>query len=94
MVFASNGALFWQFSCDEGKRPLAKRLRWTIYMLQLLSTVLKNERGASHPERSNHPSANQVPGLPGDPPKATLAARTVGGKKWRRKHAPVNPAPT
>ncbi|CAN0446179.1 unnamed protein product, partial [Ectocarpus sp. 8 AP-2014] len=58
----------------HGERPLAKRLRCAIFLLQLLSTVLKNERGASHPERSSHPAANQLPELPGDAPNPAFAA--------------------
>ncbi|CAM9492111.1 unnamed protein product [Ectocarpus sp. 13 AM-2016] len=64
----------------HGERPLAKRLRCAIFLLQLLSTVLKNERGASHPERSSHHTANHLPGLPGDAPKAATTANN-GWKK-------------
>ncbi|CAM9334702.1 unnamed protein product [Ectocarpus sp. 4 AP-2014] len=64
----------------EDERPLAKRLRCAIFLLQLLSTLLKNERGASHPERSSHPTGNHLPGLPGDAPTAAVAANN-GWKK-------------
>eukprot|EP00903_Cladosiphon_okamuranus_P010050 g9529.t1 len=36
----------------RGERTTARRLRCAIFLLQLLSNILKAERGASHPERS------------------------------------------
>lgn len=38
----------------------AQRLRCAIFLLQLLSNILKAERGASHPERSRNAPASQA----------------------------------
>lgn len=51
----------------DGRTPTpAQRLRCATFLLQLLSSILKAERGASHPERSNYASASQGANTNGD----------------------------
>ncbi|CAM9492998.1 unnamed protein product [Scytosiphon promiscuus] len=54
----------------RGERTDNKRRRCAVFLLQLLSTILKSERGASHPERSNHPAKEE----PAEPPAVSIEA--------------------
>lgn len=38
----------------------ARRVRCAVFLLQLLSNIFKSERGASHPERTNHAKASEI----------------------------------
>ncbi len=50
----------------------AQRLRCAVFLLQLLSNVFKSERGASHPERTNRPSASEVASVQRDSKNAAF----------------------
>lgn len=65
-----------------GERTAIRRLRLPIFLLQLLSTVLKSERGASHPERSP-----RVANTPGGSSKETFAADDEVCCEWEREAA-------
>lgn len=72
-----------------GKRIDAKRLRSAMFLLQLLSTILKSDRGASHPERSNQPSVIEVGEPPSASSKATLAPNHQTRSGWESVAAQV-----
>lgn len=65
-----------------GERTATRRLRCPIFLLQLLSTILKSERSASHPERSP-----RVANTPGVSSKETFAADDELCSKWEREAA-------
>lgn len=46
-------------SAVGGELSTARRVRCAVFLLQLLSNIFKTERGASHPERTNHASASE-----------------------------------
>lgn len=70
-----------------GERTAIQRFRCPIFLLQLLSTILKSERGASHPERSKRASAPRVANNPGDNANEAFAANDDTCCGWEREAA-------
>lgn len=72
-----------------GGRTAAQRARCAVFLLQLLSNILKTERGASHPERSNHDaSASQAARPTDDSAKAALTSTNDEvGCEWETEAA-------
>lgn len=70
-----------------GERTSTQRLRCSVFLLQLLSTILKSQRGASHPERSKHASAPLVADITADCTKDKFAASDETHCEWEKEAA-------
>ena len=63
-------------STARDREAAARKVRCATVLLQLCSAILKNERGASHPERTPHPS---VPPIDEDHTGASAETAPAGG---------------